>query len=374
MTEQKKESLAPENTLIFSGTAHPKLAHEIADAVGLSVSPTMIEKFSNDNLYVHLGVSVRSKEVFIVQPLTPPCSDNLMELLFMLDIARSAGAGGVHAVIPYYSYARSDKKDAPRISISGRLVADLLTTAGATHVITMTLHSPQVHGFFSIPTDHLTAQSAFIKHFIQQDLSNAVVLSPDIGNAKRASALARALGLPIAAGEKFRKSDDEVEYGGIMGDVKGKRVILMDDEIATGGTIVELVRILRKEDVHRVTVLCTHGLFTGKAVERLNGVDEIEEIVTTNTVPLIPERTPERLTMLSVGEIFGEVIRRNVDHRACGVASDALQHVDDPSIDLITELVEAHVVRHLVGLTVHVDVKARELPGQLTLDTGGKKS
>jgi len=318
LTEEIKQQVVPENTLIFSGTAHPDLTQEIADSIRLPVNPTVVEKFSNDNLYVHLGVSVRSKEVFIVQPLTPPSSDNLMELLFMLDIARSAGAKGVHAVIPYYSYARSDKKDAPRISIAGRLVADVLVTAGATHVITMTLHSPQVHGFFSIPTDHLTAQSVFVPHFHKQDLSNAVVVSPDIGNAKRASGLARALGLPIAAGEKFRKNDDEVEYGGIMGDVKGKRVILMDDEIATGGTIVEMVRILRKENVRRVTVLCTHGLFTGKAVERLNGVDEIEEIVTTNTVPLTPERTPERLTMLSVGEIFGEVIRRNVVGESVG--------------------------------------------------------
>ncbi|HNB53714.1 MAG TPA: ribose-phosphate pyrophosphokinase [Anaerolineales bacterium] len=307
-----------ENVLIFSGSAHPGLTQEIAHSVGLEVSPTVVEKFSNDNLYVHLGVSVRSKEVFIVQPITPPSSDHLMELLFMLDIARSAGAKGVHAVIPYYSYARSDKKDAPRISISGRLVADLLQTAGATHVIAMTLHAPQVHGFFSMPTDHLTAQSVFVEHFIKQDLTNTVVVSPDIGNAKRASMLARSLGLPIAAGEKFRKSDDEVEFGGIMGDVKGKRAIIIDDEIATGGSMVELIRILRKEDVHRVTVVCTHGLFTGKAAERLNSVDEIEEIVTTNTVPIAPHHVPERLTTLSVGHIFGEVIRRNVVGESVG--------------------------------------------------------
>jgi ribose-phosphate pyrophosphokinase len=308
----------PENVLVFSGSAHPVLTQEIAQSVGLGVSPTVVEKFSNDNLYVHLGVSVRSKEVFIVQPITPPSSDHLMELLFMLDIARSAGAKGVHAVIPYYSYARSDKKDAPRISISGRLVADLLETAGATHVISMTLHSPQVHGFFSMPTDHLTSQSVFVEHFLKQDLANTVVVSPDIGNAKRASNLARSLGLPIAAGEKFRKSDDKVEFGGIMGNVKGKRAIIIDDEIATGGSMVELIRILRKEDVRRVTVVCTHGLFTGKALERLNSVDEIEEIVTTNTVPLTAERTPDRLTTLSVGHIFGEVIRRNVVGESVG--------------------------------------------------------
>lgn len=308
----------PENVLIFSGNAHPVLAQEIASSIGLEVSPTVTEKFSNDNLYVHLGVSVRSKEVFLVQPITPPSSDHLMELLFMLDIARSAGAKGVHAVIPYYSYARSDKKDAPRISISGRLVADLLETAGATHVISMTLHSPQVHGFFSMPTDHLTAQSVFVEHFLKQDLTNTVVVSPDIGNAKRASTLARSLGLPIAAGEKFRKGDDEVEFGGIMGDVKGKRVIIIDDEIATGGSIVELIRVLRKQNVRRATAVCTHGLFTGKAAERLNGVDEIEEIVTTNTVPIAPESPITRLTVLSVGHIFGEVIRRNVVGESVG--------------------------------------------------------
>ncbi len=308
----------PKNVLIFSGTAHPSLTQEIADSLRLEVSPTVVEKFSNDNLYVHLGVSVRSKEVFIVQPITPPSSDSLMELLFMLDIARSAGAAGVHAVIPYYSYARSDKKDAPRISIAGRLVADLLVTAGATHVIAMTLHSPQVHGFFSIPTDHLTAQSVFVEHFLKQALTNTVVVSPDIGNAKRASILARSLGLPIAAGEKFRKNDDEVEYGGIMGDVKGKRAIILDDEIATGGSMVELIRILRKQDVRRVTVVCTHGLFTKKAAERFDGVDEIEEIVTANTVPVAPEQAPQRLTILSVGHIFGEVIRRNVVGESVG--------------------------------------------------------
>jgi ribose-phosphate pyrophosphokinase len=306
------------HALIFSGTAHPALSQEIANCLGLPLQETVIRKFSNDNLYAHLGISVRSKEVFIIQPLTPPASDHLVELFLMLDIARSAGAHGVHAVIPYFSFARSDKKDAPRISITGRLVADLLQTSGATHVITMTLHSPQVHGFFSVPTDHLTAQSVFVEHFKKQDLTNTVVVSPDIGNAKRASSLARALGLPVAAGEKMRLSDEQVEIGGIMGDVKGKRVILLDDEIATGGSIVETVRVLRKENVSRVTVVCTHGLFNGNAAERLNAVDEIEEIVTTNTVPVPDDKKPARLTTLSVGDIFGEVIRRNVIGESVG--------------------------------------------------------
>ena len=315
MTDEKTLN----DTLIFSGTAHPALAREIADYLGLELYPTVVRKFSNDNFYVHLGVSVRAKEVFIVQPISPPCSDNLMELLFMLDVARSAGARSVHAVIPYYSYARSDKKDAPRISIAGRLVADLLVTAGATHVVTMTLHSPQVHGFFSVPTDHLTAHSVFVEHLRKKDLDNAVVVSPDIGHAKRATKLARALDLPVAACEKVRLSDDSVAISGIMGDVKGKHVILVDDEIATAGTIVEAIRILRdQEDVNRITVVGTHGLFTGPAVERLNAVKEIEEIVVTNTVPLPKIHQPEQLKVLSVARIFGEVIRRNVRGQSVG--------------------------------------------------------
>ena len=236
----------------------------------------------------------------------------------MLDIARSAGAKGVHAVIPYYSYARSDKKDEPRISISARLVADLLVTAGATHVVTMTLHSPQVHGFFSVPTDHLTAHSVFVEHFKRQDLSNAVVYSPDIGHAKRAAKLARALGLPVAASEKKRFSDHTVAISGIMGDVKGKRVLLVDDEIANAGTIVEAVRVLRAENVRSITIACTHGLFTGPAVKRLDAIEEIKEIVATNTVSLPEERRPARLKVLSVARIFGEVIRCNVRGESVG--------------------------------------------------------
>ena len=316
MTSSYDDSLA--GSLLFSGSAHEPLSQEIAGYLGLELGPTDIHKFSNDNLFVHLGTSVRAKEVFIIQSISPPCSDNLLELLFMLDVARSAGAKGVHAVIPYYSYARSDKKDAPRISIAGRLIADLLVTAGATHVVTMTLHSPQVHGFFSVPTDHLTAHSVFVEHFKKQNLSNTVVFSPDIGNAKRAAKLARALGVPVAAGEKKRLADDSVSIVGIMGDVKSKRVLVMDDEIANAGTIVEAIRLLRGEDVRRITLVCTHGLFTGLAVERLNAIGEIEEILTTNTVHLPQERRPARLKVLSVARIFGEVIRCNVRGESVG--------------------------------------------------------
>ena len=313
MTDAALNAHLADKILIFSGSAHPQLASAIAATLALPLSPTHVRKFTNDNFYIQLGVSVRGKEVFIVQPLSPPCSEHLLELLFMLDIARGAGAKEVHAVIPYYSYARSDKKDAPRISIAARLIADLLATAGATHVITMTLHSPQVHGFFSVPTDHLTAEPTFVKYLKQQDLSNTIVLAPDIGHAKQAVSLARALGLPVAAGEKMRTGDTTVEIRGIMGDVEGKKIILLDDEIATAGTIEETIRYLRRyRSVSQVIVLGTHGLFTGPAVTRLNALDEIEEIVITDTVPLPEERQPARLTVLSVADIFGAVIRRNV--------------------------------------------------------------
>ncbi len=312
MIEHASQDEALENTLIFSGTAHPQLAEEIARYLGIKVQPTRVHKFSNDNLYVHLGVSVRSKTVFIIQPLCPPCSDHLLELLLMLDVARSAGAGAVHAVIPYYSYARSDKKDAPRISIAGRLIADLLATAGAQHVITMTLHSPQVHGFFSIPADHLSAKTVFIRYLKQRDLSDCVVVAPDIGQGKRATKLARALKLPVAVGEKKRLADDQVVIVGMIGDVSDKRVILVDDEIATAGTTIEMILHLRQYNVPRVTMVSTHGLFTGDAVKNLNAIEEIDEIIVTNTVPHPPKRRPDRLTELSVGPTFGEVIRRNV--------------------------------------------------------------
>jgi len=305
--------------LIYNGSAHPELAQAIADALGIPLSPSRRERFSNDNLFVQLGHSVRSKEVFIVQPLSPPCSDHLLELLLMVNAAKGASARGIHAVIPYYSYARSDKKDAPRIAIAGRLIADLLQTAGATHVITMTLHSSQVHGFFSVPTDHLTANDVFYAYLRQKDLSDAVLMTPDFGFAKNGIMLARKLGLPMAVGAKERLRDDRVEILGVIGDVRGKHVILMDDEIANGGTLSEMVRYLvENEGVPRVTLVVTHGLFIPPAAERLNAIPEIDEIIATDTVPVPEEHRPQRLVRLSVAPIFAEVIRRNIVGESIG--------------------------------------------------------
>lgn len=232
-----------------------------------------------------------------------------MELLLMLDAARGASAAQVTAVIPHFAYARSDKKDASRISIGGRLVADLLVAAGADRVLTMTLHAPQVHGFFSVPVDHLTAIGALADHFRAHDLSNTVVVSPDFGNAKTATQFARLLGLDVAAGNKRRLADDRVVVDSIVGEVSGKQAIILDDEIATGGSIVQLLESLAQQGCTRAAVATTHGLFTGPAVERLRGHPAIHEIVTTDTVPPPTVDWPE-LSVRSVAPLFAEAIAR----------------------------------------------------------------
>jgi ribose-phosphate pyrophosphokinase len=304
---------------IFPGSSHPELAQEVADYLGCHLCSRCTRRFSNDNLFVQLGESVRGKEVVIIQSFYPNPSENILEMLMMLDAARSASAKSVHAVIPYFSYARSDKKDEPRISIAGRLIADLLATAGADHVMTMTLHSPQVHGFFSMPTDHLTSQPLFVDYFRQRDLSNTVIVAPDIGHAKRAARLARALGTGVAAGDKERLSDETVEIAHIIGDVKGKDVIVHDDEIATGGSIIALAERLRERGAGEITLACTHGVFSGNAIERLQAVPNIVEIVTTNTVPpLAKEKITENMTVLSVAPILGEALRRNILGQSVG--------------------------------------------------------
>ena len=233
--------------VIFGGSAHPELADEICRYLSVPRSPVRISRFANDCLQVQLQANCRERDVYLIQPLVAPVQENLVELLLMADAARGASAARVTAVMPHYSYARSDKKDAPRISIGGRLVADLLVTAGANRVLTMALHAPQVHGFFSVPVDHLHARNELAGHFRQNDLSNTVVVSPDLGGAKDAAAFARLLGTPVAAGAKQRFADDRVEISAIIGEVEGKDVIVLDDEIAKGSTVIELVQRLREQ-------------------------------------------------------------------------------------------------------------------------------
>jgi ribose-phosphate pyrophosphokinase len=295
---------------VFSGSAHPALAAEICDYLAVPLRPVQLRRFANDCMEVQLQDNCRERDVFLIQPLGPPVQENLVELLLMLDAARGASAARVTAVIPHYAYARSDKKTMPRVSIGGRLVADLLVTAGVSRVLMMTLHSPQVHGFFSVPVDHLHALRELAGHFSARDLSNSVVVSPDLGNAKQAAALARLLGLPVAMGVKERYNDKSVSISSIIGEVKGRDVIILDDEIARGTTVLELLSVLRQRQARSVRIACTHGLFADGALERITAAEEVAEIVCTNTVPVPASESRPKLHVISVAPALAEAIRR----------------------------------------------------------------
>jgi ribose-phosphate pyrophosphokinase len=302
----------------FSGSSNLPLAGKIASHLGVPLDGTHITRFSNDNLYIQLDASVRYRRVYIVQSLSQPVNDHLMELLMMIDIARGAAASEIHAIIPYYSFGRSDKKDAPRISITARLVADLLKTAGATHVMSMMFHSPQVHGFFAVPTDPLSSRGVFKDYLSQKDLNGAIIVSPDMGQAKSAARFAKTLNLPIAAGNKERISDSEVIISGLVGSqVRGhKHALIYDDEIATGGSILELSRVLIDEGVEDIKVICTHGVFSRNGLERLTAVPQITEIITTDTVQISSEKLHPKLTVLSVAQVFADAIRHNINRES----------------------------------------------------------
>lgn len=326
MTIDQPQPLDPDDVRLFAGRSNTKLATELAGCLGVPLEPTYFSRFSNDNLYVQLGASVRGRTVYIVQSLTPPVSDHLVELLMMLDIAKGAAAREVHAVIPYFSYARSDKKDAPRISITARLVADLLRTSGATHVMTMTLHSPQVHGFFGVPTDPLTARGLFADYFRPHGFSPAdtIVVAPDMGSAKTAARFADMLGLSVAAANKTRLDDKTVRISDQIGrQVSGyRRAIIHDDEIATGGTIAELSRVLVDFGIEEITISCTHGLFLGDANEKLAGIPQIAEIVTTDTVAITGQAALPNKVTLSTAPVFAAAIQQNYHRRSIGELFD----------------------------------------------------
>jgi ribose-phosphate pyrophosphokinase len=303
--------------VIFGGNAHPELADEICRYLNVPRSPVVTTRFANDCMQVQLQANCRERDVYLIQPLVPPVQENLMELLLMADAARGASAARVTAVMSHYAYARSDKKDAPRISIGGRLVADLLVTAGVNRVLTLTLHSPEVHGFFSVPVDHLHALRELAAHFRRRDLSRTVVLSPDLGYAKSAAAFARRLGVPVAAGAKERFNDEKVTISSIIGDVSDQDVIILDDEIARGTTVIELLSVLRAQEPRSISIACTHGLFADGALEKLAAAEDVNEIVCTNSVP-VPVSHP-KLTVLSVAPALAEAIRRTHDGESVSV-------------------------------------------------------
>jgi len=295
---------------IFSCNSNEPLAREICSRLGMPLSQLEISRFSNDNLHVQILENVRERDVFVVQSFTEPVSHHIMELLITLDALRSASAQRITAVIPYYSYARSDKKDKPRISITGRLMADMLVAAGANRVLTMDLHADQVHGFFSVPVDHLTAIPVIAEYFRDRfDLSNMVAVATDAGGAKRVGRFSERLGIPMAIIDKRRISDTQVKQGQVVGEVSGRDAVIFEDEISTGGTLVSTVETLRAAGAKSVHAGAVHGVLCGPAIERLREAP-IDSIVVANTVQVAPEKQIEKLTVLTVAPLFASAIER----------------------------------------------------------------
>jgi len=294
---------------IYHGNANPELARKIARYLGTDCGKAEVFQFANENIFVKILDNVREKDIFLVQPTSHPVNQSIMELLIMIDAFKRASAGRITAVVPFYAYGRSDKKDQPRVPITARLIADMITVAGADRVLTMDLHQGQIQGFFNIPVDELTAVHLLSNYFIQKHLEDVVVVT-DLGFAKRARTFAELLDAPLAIIEKRRIGNlDRAELMNVIGDVRGKRAIIVDDEIDTAGTLVEIVRALEREGVTEMYACATHGVLSDPAVERLRD-SVLREIVITDSIPLPAAKRSPKLTTLSVAPLIGEAIRR----------------------------------------------------------------
>ena len=294
--------------IIFSGSANVPLAEEICRYLKVPKGECRLNRFADGELYFQSHENVRGRDVFIIQPTSNPVNDHLMELLIMIDACKRASASRITAVMPYFGYARQDRKDKPRVPISSKLVADLLTAAGANRILTMDLHASQIQGFFNIPVDHLFAAPVILDYISSCNFEDLTILSPDTGGAERARAYAKRLNAGLAIGDKRRVADNVAEVMHIIGDVEAKTVVICDDMIDTAGTVVEIVHALGLLGVKRIVVAATHPVFSGPAFERL-GQLALEEIVVTNSI-LIPEgRRLQNLRILSVAALFGEAIR-----------------------------------------------------------------
>jgi len=295
---------------VFSGSSNVALAEEICAYLDIELSRLQVDTFSNGNLSVQILQNVREKDVFVVQSFTEPVNRNIIELFITMDALRSASAKRITAVIPYFSYSRSDKKDAPRISITARLMADLIKEAGANRVLTMDLHSDSVHGFFSMPVDHLTAIPIIVEHIQQnEDLASAVAVATDAGGAKRVGRFVNYLNIPMAIIDKRRIDDVKVEQGLVVGDVKGRNAIIFDDEISTGGTLMATVKTLSEAGARKIIVGATHPVFCGNAIANITG-SKLGRVIVTNTVHVSEDKKFDRLMVLSVAPLFAEAIKR----------------------------------------------------------------
>ncbi|MGE5652796.1 MAG: ribose-phosphate diphosphokinase [Bacillota bacterium] len=294
---------------VFAGNASHELAEEISSVLRVPLGKAEIFKFSNDNTFVKINENVREADVYVVQTSCPPVNDNLMELLIMIDALKRASAKRITAVLPYYPYARSDKKDQPRIAITAKLVADLLTTAGADRVVSMDVHADQIQGFFDIPFDHLTAAPILCDYFANKKLDDLVVVAPDAGGAKRARNYARRLKAPLVVMDKRRIGNEgEVETMNVIGNVEGKRCVLFDDEIDKASSLMQSVAALKANGAGEIYAACSHPVFSGPAIERI-AASYLKEVVVTNTIPVAKEKRIDKITVLSVASLLAEAIR-----------------------------------------------------------------
>ena len=294
---------------LFTGRANPDLAKRIAEYLRINLGDIEIKSFSDREVYVKINENVRGKDVFLLQPTCPPANENIMELLIMIDASRRASAKRITAVIPYYGYARQDKKDEPRVSIAAKLVANLITIAGADRVLTMDLHSPQIQGFFDIKVDHLFAAPVIIEYFKKKNLKDLVVLSPDVGGMIRARAYAKRLKAPLAVIDKRRPMANKAEVMHVVGEVKGKDVLIVDDMVDTGGTLLAAANALKREGAKDIYASCTHPVLSGDAFQRIYD-SPLKEIVITDTIPLKREKRNSKIRVLSVSSLLGEAIKR----------------------------------------------------------------
>ncbi|MDP2690113.1 MAG: ribose-phosphate pyrophosphokinase [Deltaproteobacteria bacterium] len=294
---------------IFAGNSNKPLAVEICDHLGIMLGKSEVKSFSDGEVYVDIQESVRGVEVYVLQSTCMPCNDNIMELLIMLDAFKRASALSVTAVIPYYGYARQDRKVAPRTPISAKLVADLLTVAGATRVVSIDLHAGQIQGFFNIPVDHLYATPVLLSYIKENFQDDIVVVSPDAGGVERARAFAKRLGANLAIVDKRRPRPNVSEVMNIIGEVEGKTTILLDDMIDTAGTITQAAQALAERGAKQIYACCTHAVLSGPAIERLEK-SPIKELVVTNTIPKRDSATSEKIKRLSVGPLLGEALKR----------------------------------------------------------------
>lgn len=295
---------------LFSGSANTGLATEVSRYLGIDLGPMVRKQFADGELYIQIQESIRGCDVYLIQPCCHPVNDNLMELLIMIDACRRASARQITAVIPYYGYARADRKTAGRESITAKLTANLITEAGASRILAMDLHSAQIQGYFDIPFDHVYGSPVILNYLASKQLSDIVVVSPDVGGVARARAFAKKLNdAPLAIIDKRRQSHNVAEVLNVIGDVRGKTAVLVDDMIDTAGTISEGARLLREEGARQVYACATHAVFSHPAIERLStGV--LEEVIVTNTIPASPDKTFDQLTVLSVANLLGETIWR----------------------------------------------------------------